>query len=89
VVENNEVTEFDDAEPTIQNLEQRIDELEFEVERLKEEAKESRAATASIGYAMGMALAMILSWSKNASILWCMLHGLLSWIYVIYFAVKR
>ena len=43
----------------------------------------------SLSYGMGMMLAMILSWSKNASILYCIGHGLLSWAYVIYFALKR
>ena len=43
----------------------------------------------SLGYAMGMSLAIVLSWSRNAGILWCVLHGLCSWLYVIYFAVTR
>ncbi len=43
----------------------------------------------SSGITMGTALAMILSWSKNGSILWAVLHGFLSWIYVIYFALTR
>lgn len=38
---------------------------------------------------MGGALAMILSWSRNQSILYAMAHGLCSWIYVIYFAITR
>ncbi|HEY7615283.1 MAG TPA: hypothetical protein VH744_00630 [Terriglobales bacterium] len=46
-------------------------------------------ATLRLGYAMGMALAIVLSWSKHASILWCVGHGLLSWGYVIYFAANR
>lgn len=36
---------------------------------------------------MGSALAMILSWSANQSILWAILHGILSWLYVIYYAI--
>jgi len=43
----------------------------------------------SSGITMGTALAMILSWSKNGSILWAVIHGFLSWIYVIYFALFR
>lgn len=43
----------------------------------------------SSGITMGTALAMILSWSKNGSILWAVLHGFLSWIYVVYFALTR
>lgn len=40
------------------------------------------------GYDMGMALAMILSYSMNASIGYAILHGILGWIYVIYYAIK-
>lgn len=38
-------------------------------------------------YIPGVALAMILSWSANSSILWAILHGYLSWAYVIYYAI--
>ncbi len=40
-----------------------------------------------VGISMGCALAMILSWSANHGILWAIVHGFLSWFYVIYFAV--
>jgi len=46
-----------------------------------------RAAKVGIGF--GSALAITISWSVNQSILWAILHGLLSWIYVIYFALTR
>lgn len=45
------------------------------------------SAAAGIGF--GTALAIAISWSANKSILWAMLHGALSWIYVIYYAVTR
>jgi hypothetical protein len=38
---------------------------------------------------LGSALAIAISWSINKSILWAILHGLLGWIYVIYYAVNR
>jgi hypothetical protein len=44
---------------------------------------------ASNGIGMGSALAMILSWSINHSILWAILHGIFGWFYVIYFAVMH
>jgi hypothetical protein len=34
-------------------------------------------------------LAVTLSWARNRSILWAILAGILSWIYVIYFALTR
>ena len=41
------------------------------------------------GITMGSALAMILSYNTNQSILWAILHGIFSWLYVIYFAIVR
>ena len=38
---------------------------------------------------IGSAMSIVLSWSRNASILWAILHGVLSWLYVIYFAATR
>ena len=40
------------------------------------------------GISMGCALAMILSFAVNKSILWAILHGICSWFYVIYYAIK-
>ena len=36
---------------------------------------------------MGTALAMILSFDRNHSILWAIIHGLCSWFYVLYRAI--
>jgi hypothetical protein len=44
------------------------------------------AAKAGIGF--GSALAITISWSVNHSILWAILHGLFSWFYVIYYAIR-
>jgi len=43
----------------------------------------------STGLSFGSALAMILSYARNESILWAILHGILSWIYVIYVAILK
>jgi hypothetical protein len=32
----------------------------------------------------GSALAIVLSYAKNSSIFWAIIHGILSWIYVVY-----
>jgi len=37
------------------------------------------------GFSMGSVLAMIISWSINHSIGWCILHGIFSWGYVVYY----
>ncbi len=46
----------------------------------------STAAKAGVGF--GTALAIAISWSANKSILWAIIHGLLSWFYVIYYAIR-
>jgi hypothetical protein len=66
--------------------EDRLDEIE---RRLDDLESNHGAEGGVIGYSLGMCIAVVLSWSRNGSILWCILHGFLSWAYVIYFAVKR
>ena len=44
---------------------------------------------ARYGISFGAALAIAISWSANKSILWAIIHGLLSWLYVIYYALIR
>ena len=41
------------------------------------------------GVGFGSALAIAISWSVNKSIFWAIVHGVLSWIYVVYFALTR
>jgi len=41
------------------------------------------------GLSLGSAIAIVCSWQRNRSILWAILAGLLSWLYVIYFALTR
>lgn len=41
------------------------------------------------GVGLGSALAIAISWSVHKSILWAIVHGILSWLYVIYFAITR
>lgn len=44
---------------------------------------------ARYGITFGTALAIAISWSVNNSVLWAILHGLLSWFYVIWHVVTR
>lgn len=44
-------------------------------------------AVVKAGISFGSALAMVISWTANKSLLWVIVHGLLSWIYVIYYAL--
>ena len=36
------------------------------------------------GVGLGTIIAVVLSWSRNKSILWAIIHGILGWLYVIY-----
>ena len=75
----------EEPQSRIEDLSERVDELESSVE----ESRSTREDGIGLFYVLGMAIAVTLSWARNASILWCILHGLLSWGYVIYFAVTR
>lgn len=47
----------------------------------------SKAIDGSIG--LGSIIAVVASWSRNKSILWAIVHGLMGWIYVVYFIFTR
>ena len=47
----------------------------------------SGSCAGSYGLGFGAALAMIISWSVNKSIIWAIVHGICSWFYVIYYAM--
>ena len=36
------------------------------------------------GVGLGTIIAIVISWSRNKSILWAIIHGILGWFYVIY-----
>lgn len=48
-----------------------------------------RKETIKTGITFGTALAITISWSANHSILWAIIHGVLSWLYVVYYAFFR
>ena len=44
---------------------------------------------ARYGIGFGTALAIAISWSVNKSIFWTLVHGVLSWVYVVYYVIVR
>lgn len=44
--------------------------------------------TVKSGISFGTALAMVLSYTTWKSVGWAIVHGLMSWVYVIYFVLK-
>ncbi len=39
------------------------------------------------GIGLGTLIAALLSWSLNHSVGWAILHGILGWIYILYWAI--
>ena len=48
-----------------------------------------RREIVSKGVGFGSALAIAISFSTHKSILWAIIHGFFSWLYVIYYALTR
>ena len=36
------------------------------------------------GVGLGTVIAVVISWNRNRSILWAIIHGILGWLYIIY-----
>lgn len=47
-----------------------------------------RQEVVKTGITFGTALAMAISFNVNQSVLWAILHGALSWFYVVYFVIR-
>ena len=56
---------------------------------IAEIASQTTHTVTQTGIGLGSALAMVCSWQRNRSILWAILAGIFSWIYVLYFALTR
>ena len=41
------------------------------------------------GIGLGTVIAVVISWDRNKSILLAIIHGVLSWLYVIYYFFRR
>jgi hypothetical protein len=50
---------------------------------------EIRNTAISSGIGIGTVLAVVLSWERNKSVLLAFLHGIFSWLYVLYFVLTR
>lgn len=52
-------------------------------DRENRSSKTSEAARSGIGF--GVCLAIVISWSLHKSVFWAILHGLLGWLYVVWY----
>jgi hypothetical protein len=57
--------------------------------RFSIDEEDSLASKTGTGIGIGSVLAIVLSWSANKSILWAIIHGFLSWFYVIYYVLVK
>lgn len=60
-----------------------------EFSKVKKVKKMENKTVIKSGISFGSVLAITISWSVNHSIIWAILHGCLSWLYVIYYALIR
>ena len=51
--------------------------------------RERSASAVKAGVSFGTALAIAISWSVHHSILWAIVQGFFSWLYVLYYAFTR
>jgi len=56
---------------------------------IAEMAIQTTQTVAQTGIGLGSAIAVVCSWQRNRSILWAILAGIFSWLYVFYFALTR
>ncbi|PTB97819.1 hypothetical protein C9994_01300 [Marivirga lumbricoides] len=63
--------------------------MSFEIFSQDSVSSEVKSTVVKNGIGLGSVVAAILSWERNKSILFVIISGLLSWLYVIYFAITR
>jgi len=55
----------------------------------RQSARVRSVQMAKAGVSFGSALAITISWSLHHSIIWAIIHGFLSWLYIIWYAITR
>lgn len=54
----------------------------------KKQKNEAITKTVKTGITFGSALAMVISYVNWHSVGWAIIHGLMSWVYVIYYIIR-
>ncbi len=64
--------------------------LSYKLERLESNKKAQTEASKTVktGISFGSALAIVISYTQWHSIGWAIFHGLMSWVYVIYYLIR-
>src|SRR5712692_10543994 len=82
----------EDFETSLRRIRSELKEQQEQLASLKDrlaKADEKRGLRGASWYPAGAVLAGLLSWWRNSSLLWAILHGLLSWLYVGYRLVQH
>jgi hypothetical protein len=78
---------YEDYEGTDRtDLESRVADLENATEK---NGSGSEVGCGAAFYSLGATLSVVISWEANHTVLWAVLHGFLSWFYVIYSVVAH
>ena len=89
--------ETDKTQPDVDTLTQLSEALDVTVEELIYGEQKTKLETVTrtvtsdgskAGISFGAALAMVISYAKWQSIGWAIVHGILGWVYVIYYVIK-
>lgn len=80
--------DIDTLQKIAQILEVSVEELIYGTERKFTTVVNNNVKNVTKGLSFGAALAMVISFVKWQSIGWAILHGMLNWIYVIYYIIK-
>ncbi|MBE5889209.1 MAG: helix-turn-helix transcriptional regulator [Lachnospiraceae bacterium] len=89
--------ETDKTQPDVDTLTQLSEALDVTVEELIYGEQKTKLETVTqtvtsdggkAGISFGAALAMVISYAKWQSIGWAIVHGILGWVYVIYYIIK-
>ncbi|WP_336634980.1 hypothetical protein [Lysinibacillus fusiformis] len=60
-----------------------------EMKQVKKMKKMEHKTVVKNGIGFGSVLAITISWSVHHSIIWAIIHGCFSWLYVLYYAFTR
>jgi hypothetical protein len=82
---DHEDPDYEDYDGTdLESLESRVADLEDAVEK-----DGTGSGCVAAFYSLGATLSVVISWEANHTVLWAVLHGFFSWLYVIYAVVAH
>ncbi len=53
----------------------------------EKKSRNYKGEVAKSGISFGCALAMVISFTTKKSVLWAIIHGILGWLYVLYYVI--